>query len=160
MFSLWESEAEMKASEGMAGKLREQALGTIGGEVTVEEFDQLAGEIGDPPLAEGCYVRMRRISMEPGRVDGNLAVFRSEVLPAMIAAPGFREVRNLIDRATGRGVVLTGWSDESAMDAADAALEPRRQEATGRGVQFGETTPAVVLLSDLRPSATKPLITF
>lgn len=147
--SLWETEQDMTASESAAGKVRQEALGVIGGDVTVETFEQVVADIGDPPPAVGCSLRVIRTKMDPARVDDNIEFFRSEIVPRIKATPGFRGVRNLIDRASGQGVVGTLWDDEASMKAADAAAEQRRQEAVSRGVEFSEMSTRVLLFSHL-----------
>jgi hypothetical protein len=60
------------------------------------------------------------------RVDENVAFFRGEVLPAIKASPGFRAVRNLIDRTTGRGLSAIIVSDEDALRTAEVGFEARK----------------------------------
>ena len=147
--SLWDTEQDMAASESAATKVRQEAVGVIGGDVTVETFEQVVADIGDPPPAVGCCLRVIRVKMDPARINDNIEFFRSEIVPRMKATPGFRGVRNLIDRASGHGVVGTLWNDEESMKAADAAAEQRRQEAASRGVEFGEMSTRVLLFSHL-----------
>lgn len=149
VLSLWDTEQDMTASEGAAAKVRQEAVGVMGGEVTVETFEQVVADIGDTPPAEGCSLRVVRIKMDPARVDDNIEFFKSEIVPTMKATPGFRGVRNMIDRASGRGVVGTVWADEASMEAAEAAAEQRRQEAASRGVELSEASTRVVLFSHL-----------
>ncbi|MEP6660549.1 MAG: hypothetical protein ABJD24_11595 [Acidimicrobiales bacterium] len=149
VLTLWETEEDMRASESAAAKVRQDALGVIGGEVTVETFEQVVADIGDPPPAEGCSLRIIRTKMDPARVDDNIGYFRAEIVPRMKATPGFRGVRNMIARATGHGVVGTVWSDEASMNAADVEAAKRREEAAARGVEFGEMSTRVILFSHL-----------
>jgi heme-degrading monooxygenase HmoA len=149
VLTLWETEENMRASESAASKVRQEALGVIGGEVTVETFEQVVADVGDPPPAEGCSLLVRRVKMDPARVEDNIAYFKSEIVPRMKAAPGFRGVRNMIDRASGEGVVGTVWDDEASMKAAEAEAERGRQEAASRGVEFGEVSARVVLFSSM-----------
>ena len=137
----------MKASESAATKVRQEAVGVTGGTATVETFEQVVEDIGATPPGPGCLLRVTRIKMDPARVDDNIAYFRSEIVPRMKAMPGFRGVRNMIDRATGRGAVGTVWADEASMQAADLAAEQRRQEAASRGVELVEESARVVLFS-------------
>jgi heme-degrading monooxygenase HmoA len=147
--SLWDTEEDMAASESVATKVRQEGRGVLGGDVTVETFEQVVADIGDPPPAVGCCLRVIRVKMDPARIDDNIEFFRSEIVPRMKATPGFRGVRNLIDRASGHGVVGTLWNDEESMKSADAAAEQRRQEAASRGVEFGEMSTRVLLFSHL-----------
>lgn len=150
VLTLWDTEEDMRASEGAAAQVRQEVMGVIGGEVTVQTFEQVASDIGDKPPAEGCALRLVRVTMDPARVDENVDFFRSEIVPRMKATPGFRGVRNMMDRATGQGVVGTVWDDKAALEADDAAGEQRRQEAASRGVEFGETSVREILFTHLK----------
>jgi heme-degrading monooxygenase HmoA len=107
----------------------------------------VAATAADPP-APGCAVRDRDVQVRPDSADGNVAFFASDVVPRMESAAGFRGVRFLLDRGTGRGSIRVVWSDEAALRAGNAALEQGRQEASAtRGVAFGETYVRELLLS-------------
>jgi hypothetical protein len=62
----------------------------IGGDQTVKTFEQVVGEIGNPPPAEGCLVRFVSFQMDPARVDENVTFFNGEVLPTSKGSPAFR----------------------------------------------------------------------
>jgi heme-degrading monooxygenase HmoA len=149
VLSIWETEDDLNASESAAGKVRNEALGVFGGDVTVQRMEQVVVDTGDTPPAVGCPLRILPIKMDPARVDENIGYFKSEILPRLKATPGFRGVRNMIDRATGEGAVGTIWADEASMKAADAEREQRRSEAESRGVEFGEIGQRVILFSHL-----------
>jgi|SRR5579859_1083485 len=149
VLSLWETEAERDASESALASARQEGQRVIGGEVTVEQFEELLVEMAEPPTV-GSSLLLRRISMDPAKVEENLDFFRREVLPRMKASPGFRGVRNMINRQTGGGMVGTVWADRAAMDAAAEATEARRQQAAERGVTFGEQTRREIVFIDLR----------
>ena len=140
VLSLWDAAEDRDASEAALASSRQEALGVIGGEMRVENFEQLVAEVGDPPPEPGSALRLTRISMDPGKIDENLAFFKSDVAPRMKASPGFRGMRNMMDRSTGEGIVGTVWSDGDARKrAADEAMS-RRSEGVARGVTFGEVS--------------------
>jgi heme-degrading monooxygenase HmoA len=113
-----------------------------------EVFEQVVAATAADPPAPGCAVRDRDVQVQPEGADGNVAFFASDVVPRMESARGFRAVRFLLDRATGRGSIRVVWSDEEALRAGNAALEQGRQEASaGHGVQFGQTYVRELLLS-------------
>ena len=105
VIALWDDKDALEASEAVAAKARAEAVALIGGDVTVETFEQVVGEIGNPPPTTGCLVRFVSFETDPARVDEGVACFRTEALPAIKASPGFRAVRNLINRSTGRGLI-------------------------------------------------------
>jgi heme-degrading monooxygenase HmoA len=149
VLSLWETEADRDTSESTLARARQDGQRVLGGEMAVEQFEELLVEMAEPP-AVGSSLLLRRISMDPVKVEENLDFFRREVLPQMKESPGFRGVRNMINRQTGEGMVGTVWADRAAMDAAAEAAEARRQQAAQRGVTFGEQSKREIVFIDLR----------
>jgi heme-degrading monooxygenase HmoA len=149
VLSLWETEADRDASESTLVKAREEGRRVIGGEVSVEHFEEQLVEIVQP-LKVGCSLLIRRLSMDPAMVGEHLDFFRREVLPQMKASPGFCAVRNMINRQTGEGLVGSVWADSAAMDTWAEASEARRQQAAQRGVTFGEQSKREIIFVDLR----------
>lgn len=148
VLSLWESEADRDASESALAKIREEAQGVVGGKATVENFEELLVAVQAPP-GVGSQLLIRRISMDPSRVDENLAFFEREVLPQIKANPGFQAVRNMVNRGTGDGMVGTVWADKASLEAAAQAAETRRQQAADQGVTFGEQSRREILFAEL-----------
>lgn len=149
VLSLWETEADRDASESTLGKARVEGQRVIGGAFTVEHFEELLAETARPP-AVGCPLLIRRVSMDPARIEENLGFFRRDVLPRITASPGFCAMRNMLSRQTGEGLVGTVWADMAAADAAAAAGDARRQEAAQLGVIFGEQSKRELVFIDLR----------
>jgi heme-degrading monooxygenase HmoA len=149
ILSLWETEADRDASFGPLAELRQQGLDVVGGELTVESFEQLVEEMKSPPTA-GSALMVTRISMDPAKIDENLVFFKSEVVPRISAAPGFLALRNMMDRKTGRGLVGSAWADEDAMKQAAAQAEARRDEGRARGVSFDGDSYREIVFADVR----------
>lgn len=149
ILSLWQSEADRAASEQGLNAVRQEGLGIIGGELTIENFEEVLVDLGDTPPGPGTALQIQRAKMDPATMDANLAFFAKEVAPRIKANPGFRALRQLANRATGDAIVGTVWSDTAARQAAIADAEARRQEAAARGVTFGETSEREVLFVDM-----------
>jgi heme-degrading monooxygenase HmoA len=149
VLSMWETEADRDASFGPLAELRQQGLDLVGGELTVESFEQLVEEMASPPTV-GSALMVTRISMDPAKIDENLGFFKSEVVPRITAAPGFLALRNMMDRKTGRGLVGSAWADESAMKNAAAQGQARRDEGRARGVNFDEDSYREIVFADMR----------
>jgi len=149
VLTMWDTEAERDASWSALAQQRQEGLGTIGGDMTVDNYELLLQEITDVPPAPGSALMLTPASMEPARVDEHLAFFRSEILPQIKASPGFQAVRLLMNREAGRGITGTVWSGQEAMTAAAASAESRRQEAAARGVQLGLASYREVVVSDV-----------
>ena len=148
ILSLWDTQADRDASESALANSREEGLGIIGGELSVETFEELVAEV-EAPMGPGSALMVTRISMDPAKIDENLAFFKSDVLPRIKASAGFQGVRNMINRETGRGLVGTVWADKAAMTAAADEAMSRRQEGIARGVSFGDTSYRELLFADL-----------
>ena len=149
ILSLWDTEADRDASDSALGKARQEAAKLVGGDLSVEIFELVVAEIREPADV-GSALMVTRLSMEPAKIDENLGFFNSEVLPRITAEPGFRALRNMINRQSGEGVVGSAWADQDAMMAASEQAMARRPEAISRGVNFGETSYREIVFADLR----------
>jgi hypothetical protein len=85
-----------------------------------------------------------------GMIDASTTLSRwvSWTHPAITGSPGFRAVRNLIDRTTGRGLTAIIVSDEDALRAAEVGFQARREKGAAHGIRFGEITHREVVLVD------------
>jgi heme-degrading monooxygenase HmoA len=146
--SVWESLADLEASDSAIAKIREEGVRQFGGEATVKVFEQVAQGVNSPPQP-GSVVRIQTTKVDPGRIDETVEWFTSAVLPAMMQTPGVSMARNLIDRATGEGRVAVVYSDRAALEASDSARKERMAAAGQRGVEFGEALILDVLYSKL-----------
>jgi heme-degrading monooxygenase HmoA len=149
ILSLWDTEDDRDASDSALGKARQEAAKLVGGDLSVETFELLVAEMREPADV-GSALMVTRLSMEPAKIDENLGFFTSEVLPRITAAPGFRALRNMVNRQSGEGVVGSAWADQDAMMAASEQAMARRPEAISRGVNFGETSYREIVFADLR----------
>ena len=146
--SLWESEADRDASDSALAKLREDAKSQFAGDMKIDNLEEVVVEMARPPEA-GSRLMLTRISMDPGKIDEIVGAFKSEVLPQIKGAPGFRSLRNMLNRQTGEGMVGAIWDDEQSMQAASEQAMARRPEGTARGVTFGETTYREIIFTDM-----------
>ena len=147
VLTMWSSEADRDASESALAKTREELRRAIGGRVDLEHYELVVAEmISAPPV--GAALRAQRISMDPSAVDGNIAYFKSDVLPRLKAQPGFLAVRNMIDRVSGHGMVGTVWTDQASLTAAANEAAKRRQMAIERGISFGDESHREIVLVD------------
>jgi heme-degrading monooxygenase HmoA len=149
ILSLWETEADRDASLNALAKTRDEGLAIVGGALQVEAFEQLLAEVSKPPPV-GSALMITRISMDPAKIDENLAYFKRERLPLFKARPGFLALRSLMNRQTGQGAMGSAWTDEATMKAWAAEAPTLRQEAVARGVNFGEQSFREIVFSDLR----------
>ena len=148
ILSLWETEADRDASLDALAGARQQGLDVLGGDLTVENFEELVVEMASPPTV-GSALMVTRISMDPSKIDENVGFFKSSIVPRITAAPGFLALRNMIDRTTGRGALGTVWADQDAMKSAAAEAIARRDEGRARGVNFEEDSYREILFADM-----------
>lgn len=148
VLSRWDTEADREASEGALDKTRAEAARLIGGNVTVEQFEEGFVELIAPPTI-GASLLVRRVSMDPMSVDENLVYFKNEVVPQMKAQHGCLAIRHMIDRQSGEGIVGTAWADAASMHAAAAEGDKRRHVAEARGVMFGEQSKREIVFIDM-----------
>jgi heme-degrading monooxygenase HmoA len=150
ILGLWETLADLEASDSSVSKLRQEAMKALGGEISVSVMEQVFADIVSPQDLVGHPLRIVQVKMDPAKVDEHLDFFRSTVVPEMKARPGFLAVRNMIARSTGEGVVGTIWADEQSMQASEPFAEERRQQAQTRGVEISEPRFRTILLSHLQ----------
>src|SRR2546421_3936299 len=120
ILGLWAPLEDLNARESVVAKLRDEVISTIGGDIDVAVMEQVVVEVAQPRDMTGCSLRVVRIKIDPAKVDEQVGFFRSDVVPALKAQPGFVAVRNMIDRSTGEGAVGSVWADEESMRAAEA----------------------------------------
>jgi heme-degrading monooxygenase HmoA len=138
VLTVWETEADRDSSERFSEKARNQALEILGGELNVDRFEQVLWEMGSTPPGPGAKLHIRPIKIDPAKMDENLEFFRHTVLPDIKATPGFRGVRQLINRQSGEGRVGTVWADSASLEIALQKAEERRPLGVSRGVEFGQ----------------------
>lgn len=143
----WTTQAELEASESALAKVREEGQRIIGGQFSVEVFEEVLVEMLAPPSV-GSALLVRRLSMDPARIDDNLEFFTREVLPQIKAEPGLIAIRQLINRDTGEAIVGTVWKDVASMDAA-AESASRRQAAAADRVTFASQSRREVVFIDV-----------
>jgi heme-degrading monooxygenase HmoA len=150
VLTLWATRDDLDASESAVEKIRREVATAFGGRAeTVERYEQTVAETGPNPPTASSRLQIRRVRMDPVKVDDNVAFFQATVLPQIMAMPGCQGIRQLIDRESGEGAVGVLWADEAAMRAADAGVPARRAVAGSRGVEFGEVTEPELLFAAL-----------
>jgi heme-degrading monooxygenase HmoA len=148
VLSVWETSEDREASFAALATLRQQGEGVMAAP-EVENFEETVMEAA-APSRPGASLMVTRVSMDPTRVEDNVAYFKSEVLPRMKEQPGFQTVRQLINRETGQGAVGTVWADQKSMLAWAEEAKVRREEAgKARGIKFSEPSFREVVLVEL-----------
>ena len=149
ILSLWETEADRKASEAALDSARQEGLSIIGGDMTVENFEETLVDLGAIPPGPGAALLVQRVSMDPSVLDDNLAFFKSEIAPRIKANPGFLAIRQMVNRTTGESILGTVWQNADNLQAAVSEAQARRSEGEARGVTFGEESRREILFVDM-----------
>jgi heme-degrading monooxygenase HmoA/predicted ester cyclase len=128
--SYWDTQDAMTASEQAVQVSRKEMTEMVGGTVTVEHYEVPVFVRRSRPQ-EGAGVRMTRIDTPVTDMDAGIEEFRNTAIPGLMEVSGLCSAQLMVDRATGRGVVVTAWEDEQALNASrsDAASMRARMSA-------------------------------
>jgi len=127
VMTLWEAAADRDASDSALLKLREEATEIVGGQLTVELFEEVLVDIVGGMPGVGSSLLVTRVRSDLRKIDQNLEYYKREVLPKIKAGPGLLTVRQLLNRETGESIVGTTYADHASMRAAaEAAIERQR----------------------------------
>ena len=138
ILSLWETEADLDASESTADKTRGEGLKVIGGHPTVARYEQIAEVVPSTPVEPGSLLRVTPWTCDPAQVDSIRAFFERDVVPALTARNGLRSIRGFVNRQTGAGMIGTVWTDEAAMQGSLDTIKELRAQGTELGMTFGD----------------------
>jgi heme-degrading monooxygenase HmoA len=80
------------------------------------------------------FARVTTTQGSPEQYDQNVRYIQEQLLPLLKQMPGIKGAYLLVDRQTGKGISLTLWETEEAMNAsAQAANQIRAQGVAGTG---------------------------
>ncbi len=67
------------------------------------------------------YARVTNATAQPGKVDETIRVMRDSILPAAKKQKGFKSLFFLMNRNTGKGVVIVLWNTKADMTAGESS---------------------------------------
>ncbi len=88
------------------------------------------------------YARITTTQMSPYRLDEAISVVRDQVIPATQQQGGFKGYLMLVDRGSGKNVVITLWEEEKDRECTGPNSGYYR-EAIGQVVPFITGEPSV-----------------
>ena len=138
ILSLWESEADLIASDAAMLERREAAMVRSGATMQVEQFEQVSQAIAKAPTP-GSALMLTRFTVAPTAVEESLRYLERELLSGLLAQPGFCALRTLFDRRTGRGVTGLSWDDPAAMEAGESVLRQKMSASAAPGLHLGDS---------------------
>src|SRR5687767_15342498 len=68
------------------------------------------------------HARIVEIQVAPGKMDECIAIFRERNAPSIAAQPGFDHGHWFVDRATGKAISVTFWTNETDERASRANI--------------------------------------
>jgi heme-degrading monooxygenase HmoA len=86
------------------------------------------------------YARVSTIQGTTDQIDEGIDRIRDTTIPAVKAIDGFKGICSLVDRQTGKGLTITLWESEAALQASEEEANRLRSEAAGNLGATGEPT--------------------
>ncbi len=66
------------------------------------------------------YARMISVTIQPGHEDDLVGIVTTAILPVTREQEGFVDAVGLVDRSTGRGMLITLWEDARCLESSEA----------------------------------------
>ena len=148
----WRDHEAISASREHVRGLRARAMEALRGddEPEVREWE-IAVLHRAHPAGEGACARVTWLQVEPSKVDQQLEVYRSRVLPQLEAMDGFASASLLIDRESGRAAGALIFDSREALERTRETARNIRTEATREtGAQIMDVAEFDVALAHLR----------
>ena len=101
----------------------------------VEKYEVVMQDVHDAAAA-----RMSRLEGSPEGIDEGIRVAEESIFPQARQLEGFRGVLSLVDRSSGRTMILTLWESTEAMQRSEEQANRLRAQAAEAG---GETITGV-----------------
>lgn len=127
--SYWDSADAMTASEPTIQVSRKEVTELLKGTVTVEHYEVPVFVRRSRPAA-GAGVRLTRIDGSPASLDPAIEEFRNTAVPALMEMPRLCSAQLMVDRTTGRCIVVTAFEDMDALDTSRSAAVALRANVT------------------------------
>jgi heme-degrading monooxygenase HmoA len=128
--SFWVSGDAMRVSEHAASPSRREAVRRASGTVSVERY-QLPIFEREASLADGAWLRLTRMDVEPSGVDDAEQVYADTAVPWLADTEGFCGALLLVDRTRGHLISETIWRSHEALAASRSVAAAVRVDAVG-----------------------------
>lgn len=148
----WETEQALAASRERVRALRSRAVEALraGSEPEVREWE-IAVVHRAHAVNDGACARVTWLQVDADRVDRQLDIYRSTVLPRLESMSGFCSASLLIDRASGRAAGALILDSRKALEDSREMARSIRTEATREtGAQIVDVAEFDVVLAHLR----------
>jgi predicted ester cyclase len=138
--SYWDTADALTSSEQAVQTSRKEATEMANGVVTVEHYEVPIFLRRSRPH-RGAGIRITTMENAPAEVDEAVTSFRDGALPALRTMPGLCSAQMLVDRDSGRSLVIAAYENREALRASRAGVARLRADtlaktnATVRSVQ-------------------------
>lgn len=124
----WHDESALAESREKVRELRRQTAERFGdSEPEVREWE-IATLHRERPVEAGAWARVTWVRVPTERVDRQIEVFKSTVLPRLQDLPGFCSASLLVDRKEGRAAGAVAYESQEALTATREATTRLRSE--------------------------------
>jgi hypothetical protein len=129
--SYWETADALAASEQAVQASRKEATKMAGGLVTVDHYEvPVFVRRARPGPGAGC--RVTTVETSPAEVDAAAQAFRERAVPRLEQIEGLCSVQMLMDRYSGRCMVIAAFEDKAAMIASTADIAQVRADTLAK----------------------------
>lgn len=120
LLTLWESEADLKATE--TSKYYQERMAEFApfseGQPTREICEVVVRDISG--LGGGAkFARATSVLAQPGKIEEVTRLIRESVLPAAKQQKGYSGLLSLVDHTTGKGITYGFWESEADIKASE-----------------------------------------
>ncbi len=127
--SAWETLDHLQASARQVGPLRDRAQQLFGSRPEVREWEiAVLHRLRKTP--DGACARVTWTQVDPGYIDEQLDIFRSDIVYQMEELPGFCSTSFVTNRSTGRGALATVYTSRDALAESREAAGSLRTSAS------------------------------
>ena len=147
----WQDEASLTDSRERVLDLRRQAAERFGDTHPEVREWEVATMHREHPTGGGAWARVTWLRVPTDRVDRQIEVFRSAVLPRLQELSGFCSASLLVDRGEGRAAGAVAYDSQEALAATREATKRIRAEAVHEvGAEIMDVGEFEVVMAHLR----------
>lgn len=155
--TVWEDEAALIASDEQLAAVRSEALELFGAPEPRIEILEPAVMFQNMPDQPGYWSRATETRTPVERMEENIGLFTSEVLPAIREIEGFNTVALMVNRREGRTVANVTYTSRAELDASRPRAARLRQESVTRlGAEVTGVMELEVAIVGIRPPIDLP----
>jgi hypothetical protein len=155
--SAWEDEAALLGSNEQLASARSEALQLLGASEARIDVLEPAVMFQNAPDQPGYWSRVTETRAPLERMEENIGLFTSEVLPAIREIPGFNTIALLVNRTEGRMVANVTYASREELEASrERAARLREESVTRLGAKVTGVMELELVIAGIRPGIDLP----